>query len=287
MEKEDNLLISSLAEYLTCIAEKRGTQFHSRTTNYKPIYRGQAKQSWCIEPAVYRCGRFEREGNYIRELERLQPEAFASMSRIEKLIKMQHYGLPTRLLDFTCNALVALYFACCSEQDADGVVYELHAFPLYHQDFVWVSIVMKYIFEFSRLPFAPASMIDELKREFSQYPPRGVESFYEEQSIRKILCSPLGLYPHFSNGRIKSQEGVFIIAGMEIREENRDGLLFVKQSYQNIAELWPASRSILIPAGQKQRLLRELEEIGFHKGRLFPELEAQAGYVTEYIDRLA
>ena len=44
---------------------------------------------------------------------------------IEKLEMLQHYGIPTRLLDITKNQLVALYFACqksCKENDDDGKV---------------------------------------------------------------------------------------------------------------------------------------------------------------------
>ncbi|MEK7674559.1 MAG: FRG domain-containing protein [Verrucomicrobiota bacterium] len=41
----------------------------------------------------------------------------------ECLAYAQHYGLPTRLLDWTENSLVALYFACEGSFDCDGAVY--------------------------------------------------------------------------------------------------------------------------------------------------------------------
>lgn len=39
----------------------------------------------------------------------------------------QHYGMPTRLLDWSTNPLAALFFACEGEDNQDGFVYAMDA----------------------------------------------------------------------------------------------------------------------------------------------------------------
>lgn len=50
---------------------------------------------------------------------------FIPRSDWEWLMLARHHGVPTRLLDWTTNPMVALYFACLSDPDVDGKVYVL------------------------------------------------------------------------------------------------------------------------------------------------------------------
>lgn len=50
------------------------------------------------------------------------PRMFNGMGNFSKLTYMQHFGLPTCLLDITSNFLVALYFACCHIYSSDSKV---------------------------------------------------------------------------------------------------------------------------------------------------------------------
>lgn len=103
----------------------RNTDYFKKftTKNIEYFFRGQSNTSHYLTPSIFR-GLLDSESNIVNDTLSDRIEEFKDCNTMfEKLVKMQHYGIPTRTLDITGNSLSALYFACEYDHDADGAVF--------------------------------------------------------------------------------------------------------------------------------------------------------------------
>lgn len=89
-----------LISFLTKLAVNR---------NY--VFRGYGRQSELLPNLIREKDWSSEEINLLHEFERYGLQYFSANSPIDFMSYAQHYGLPTRLLDFTFNPFIALSFA--------------------------------------------------------------------------------------------------------------------------------------------------------------------------------
>jgi FRG domain len=102
-------------------------------TDFGLWFRGHSSCDHVLVPAalrdsIGRTGRYLDEVSLVRHFKAINCDALPSgTSDFNVLVTMQHYLAPTRLLDWTENLLVALYFAVRGPNDGDSALWILNA----------------------------------------------------------------------------------------------------------------------------------------------------------------
>jgi hypothetical protein len=291
-------VVKSVAGFVEQVSELDEKTPHTLTPSVSSMtfYRGQANGEWPLSPKLYREGLFEKESVLISEFMRRAPESFTDMSRFDTLVKMQHYGLPTRMLDMTQNPLVALFFACYGDKEVerDGALYIFPSLPVHRHESNSVSIIMKYVFEYSGMKLHIERFAEDVRSNCNQGATH--EKRYEDTSriVSRLEVPRYAVLPSMANARIARQHGSFLLFGMrkkDIEISDNPGTLGRKYLHfgpvqpKSAKELWHVAQVLRVPSKAKSSILRNLALLGVTKGILFPELDAKAEFVTRLVRR--
>lgn len=248
------------------------------------FYRGHSQANYILLPALMRKSNWLiNERKMYNELLINSPASFEKMkSHLEYLVEMQHYGLPTRLLDITRNPLVALYFACQNHLDSYGevVVFSVRDCEVKYPQSDTVSILASLpMFEYEKQQKIYEYAIDGnlTKEEFNKKIERLLHEVktekpaFKDQIIKEDLLHSLVVLSLKNNNRILKQDGAFVLCGLSKDYRHLD--------INELRYIEPKGKRQVYIIKNKRVFLDMLNAFSINKATLFPEIDEIAEYI--------
>lgn len=286
-----NSIISEVELYKTKI------QVIRTDDRWEFFYRGQS-EDWPIKTSLHRAienGMIDKNQQSIIEWDR-------DLTAFENIAYMQHYNYPTRLLDYSMDVDVALFFACCdkSKWNKDGTLYVVPNTRKREIKYIDVMLMTEINSLYEKIKLtAFADMILQKYPEFLNgiffynmlgYPPNTYSDASqqrigkEELSLRVLSWIDYGFMVKPSeeeynglrkkNPRLYYQKGAFFMVGnqiepSDIRACSRDiGRAYILPKLADVPDtiFSPEKvKKIIIQKNEKKNILQKLEEKGINK----------------------
>ena len=284
--------IRSVSEYLECLSKIKTEPKATFSVGCFTLFRGQANANWLLSPSLYRQNLFEAENLLLTEIKHICPNEFGD-NRFDSLVKMQHFGMPTRLLDVTTNPLVSLYFACESSEQSneDGIVYIFPNMPVSWSNDLLVDLVMDFVYDYFPRKMWLDQMLDQSQKKYRNGSYRLMPDTID--SLLHYLTVPaFAVMPAKTNERIEAQDGAFFVFGMHFsnREVSTNPGTIGRVYYNfepieidNVQQIWKKTETLRIPAAAKKGILNQLDILGINERKLFPDLSHQINHTVRTV----
>lgn len=253
--------------------------FGKRTYIPDFIYRGHGRKDYKLLPGVLRTKNLPT-GELVTEYSKMEynilndfiSEACRFIQNVSDedtlswLEIAQHFGTPTRLLDFTENPLVALYFACCEAKQEEACV--------------WIIDKVGYFKELHHIKTAVLEMESRARIQDILY----TQIIARDANVMSNDCGdyPWIYKPHYREERMNMQASIFMLWGYD-----RRALTAMLEPDNYIKDKDVDNKGcgfigcIDIPAKYKGLILKQLAICGISEKYIYPGIDGAGKYVKE------
>lgn len=245
-------------------------------------FRGFTNQDYDLSPSLDRFIEnskekwIAKESRLVEFAEQRFPKLFEKVTPSLLISGMQHYGIPTRMLDVTGNALVALYFSCIKDEyEGQVIIFDEHPLSAFNP---FVNIIA----DTYRLTNNSIMSVDEYRYKIyhQEYASSLVYKNWEDDqkdTMLSLINKPLLVDVGALNQRQINQDGKFIILPNRIVDNNIiNEIVKIDKSSDFISAI------INISKDGKKKILEQLELVGINEGFIYPD---DVGKVNEGIKR--